>query len=76
MEEYKAIMKLIDSKLAEQESVIEYYRNKQKEWEEHSNELTLKVLQLEAVNDDYIKENEKLKEEIEKLKEKIDELTF
>lgn len=62
MDEYKAIMKLIDSKLEEQESVIEYYRNKQKEWEEHTTELT--------------SENLKLKEENEQLKEKIDELTF
>ena len=62
MEDYKNIMKLIDNKLAEQEGVIEYYRNKQKEWEEHTNELT--------------SENFKLKEEIEQLKEKIEELTF
>lgn len=50
MEEYKNIMKLVDSKLADQESIIEYYRKEKEKWEEKKNELTLKVLHLEAEN--------------------------
>ena len=50
MEKYENIMKLVDSKLAEQESIIEYYRKEKEKWEERENELTLKVLQLEAEN--------------------------
>ena len=50
MEEYKNIMKLVDSKLAEQESIIEYYRKEKEKWEERENELTLRVLHLEAEN--------------------------
>ena len=50
MEEYKNIMNLVDSKLAEQESIIEYYRKEKEKWEERENELTLKVLQYEAEN--------------------------
>ena len=55
MEEYKNIMKLVDDKLAEQESTIEYYRKEKEKWEERENELTLKVLQ-------YVAENAKLAE--------------
>ena len=50
MEEYKNIMKLVDSKLAEQESTIEYYRKEKEKWEEENNELRLRVLSLEAEN--------------------------
>ena len=50
MEEYKNIMKLVDSKLAEQESIIEYYRKEKEKWEEEKNELRLRVLSLEAEN--------------------------
>ena len=50
MEEYKNIMKLVDSKLAEQESIIEYYRKEKEKWEEENNELRLRVLSLEAEN--------------------------
>lgn len=50
MEEYKNIMKLVDSKLAEQESIIEYYRKEKERWEEENNELRLRVLGLEAEN--------------------------
>lgn len=58
MEKYENIMKLVDSKLAEQESIIEYYRKEKEKWEEQNNELTLKVLHLEA-------ENEELREKFE-----------
>ena len=50
MEEYENIMKLVDSKLAEQESIIEYYRKEKEKWEEENNELRLRVLSLEAEN--------------------------
>lgn len=50
MEEYKNIMKLVDDKLAEQESTIEYYRKEKEKWEERENELRLNVLHLEAEN--------------------------
>ena len=50
MEEYKNIMKLVDDKLAEQESIIEYYRKEKEKWEEENNELRLRVLSLEAEN--------------------------
>lgn len=64
MEEYKAIMKLIDTKLAEQEGVIEYCRNKQKEWEEEKFELTQHIAQLES-------ENKSLIEELKRLDQKL-----
>jgi tRNA uridine 5-carbamoylmethylation protein Kti12 len=67
MEEYKNIMKLIDTKLAEQEGVIEYYRNKQKEWEEQTSELTSKNLQLEATISDLKADNEKYINEIKRM---------
>ena len=50
MEKYKNIMKLVDDKLAEQESIIEYYRKEKEKWEEENNELRLRVLSLEAEN--------------------------
>ena len=64
MEEYKNIMKLIDTKLAEQEGVIEYYRNKQTEWEEEKFELTQHIAQLES-------ENKSLIEELKRLDQKL-----
>ena len=67
MEEYKNIMKFVDEKLGDQESTIEYYRNKQKEWEEHTNELTLKVLQYEAIISDLKADNEKYINEIKRM---------
>ena len=87
MEEYKNIMKLVDSKLAEQESIIEYYRKEKEKWEEEKNELTLKVLQYEAIisdlkadNENYINEikrmdevNSHLKKDNEFLKEKLND---
>ena len=87
MEEYKNIMKLVDSKLAEQESIIEYYRNEKEKWEEEKNELNLKVLQYEAIisdlkadNESYINEikrmdevNSDLKKDNEFLKEKLND---
>ena len=87
MEEYKNIMKLVDSKLAEQESIIEYYRKEKEKWEEEKNELTLKVLQYEAIisdlkadNESYINEikrmdevNSDLKKDNEFLKEKLND---
>jgi chromosome segregation ATPase len=71
MEEYKAILKLINDKLAEQESVIEYYRNKQTEWEEEKSELTLKVLQYEAIISDLKADNENFINEIKRLDQKV-----
>ena len=50
MEKYENIMKFVDSKLAEQESIIEYYRKEKEKWEEENNELRLRVLSLEAEN--------------------------
>ena len=87
MEEYKNIMKLVDSKLAEQESIIEYYRKEKEKWEERGNELNLKVLQYEAIisdlkadNESYINEikrmdevNSDLKKDNEFLKEKLND---
>ena len=87
MEEYKNIMKLVDSKLAEQESIIEYYRKEKEKWEERENELNLKVLQYEAIisdlkadNESYINEikrmdevNSDLKKDNEFLKEKLND---
>lgn len=87
MEEYKNIMKLVDDKLAEQESIIEYYRKEKEKWEEQNNELNLKVLQYEAIisdlkadNENYINEikrmdevNSDLKKDNEFLKEKLND---
>ena len=64
MEEYKNIMKLVDNKLAERESIIEYYRKEKEKWEEEKNELTLKVLQYEAIISDLKANNEFLKEKL------------
>ena len=64
MEEYKAILKLINDKLEEQEGVIEYYRNKQTEWEEEKFELTQHIAQLES-------ENKSLIEELKRLDQKL-----
>ena len=87
MEEHKNIMKLVDDKLAEQESIIEYYRKEKEKWEERENELNLKVLQYEAIisdlkadNESYINEikrmdevNSDLKKDNEFLKEKLND---
>ena len=69
MEEYENIMKLVDSKLAEQESIIEYYRKEKEKWEEEKNELTLKVLQYEAIISDLKADNEKYINEIKRMDE-------
>lgn len=71
MEEYKNIMKLVDEKLGEQECIINHYREKQKEWEEEKSELTLKVLQLEAIISDLKADNEKYINEIKRLDQKV-----
>lgn len=71
MENCKNIMKLVDNKLEEQEGVIEYYRNKQKEWEEQTNELTSKNLQLEAIISDLKADNEAYINEIKRLDQKL-----
>ena len=67
MEEYKNIMKLVDDKLAEQESIIEYYRKEKEKWEEEKNELTLKVLQYEAIISDLKADNENYIDEIKRM---------
>lgn len=67
MEEYKNIMKFVDEKLGDQECIINHYREKQKEWEEHTNELTLKVLQYEAIISDLKADNEKYINEIKRM---------
>ena len=67
MEKYENIMKLVDSKLAEQESIIEYYRKEKEKWEEQNNELTLKVLQYEATISDLKADNEKFITEIKEM---------
>ena len=67
MEKYENIMKLVDSKLAEQESIIEYYRKEKEKWEEQNNELTLKVLQYEATISDLTADNEKYIDEIKEM---------
>ena len=69
MEEYKNIMKLVDDKLAEQESIIEYYRNEKEKWEERENELNLKVLQYEAIISDLKADNESYINEIKRMDE-------
>ena len=67
MEEYKNIMKLVDSKLEEQERIIEYYRKEKEKWEERENELNLKVLQYEAIISDLKADNEKYINEIKRM---------
>ena len=67
MKEYENIMKLVDSKLAEQESIIEYYRKEKEKWEEEKNELTLKALQYEAIISDLKADNEKYINEIKRM---------
>ena len=67
MKEYENIMKLVDSKLAEQESIIEYYRKEKEKWEERENELTLKALQYEAIISDLKADNEKYINEIKRM---------
>ena len=67
MEEYKNIMKMVDSKLAEQENIIEYYRKEKEKWEERENELTLKVLQYESIISDLKADNEKYINEIKRM---------
>ena len=69
MKEYENIMKLVDSKLAEQESIIEYYRNEKEKWEERENELNLKVLQYEAIISDLKADNESYINEIKRMDE-------
>ena len=59
MEEYKNIMKLVDSKLAEQENIIEYYRKEKEKWEERENELNLKIHQVgKAFTKAFLEHNE------------------
>lgn len=67
MKDYENIMKLVDKQLGEQESVIEYYRDKQKEWEERCAELTHTNLELNKVN-------EILKEKIDGFEKEKDEI--
>ena len=74
MEEYKNIMKLVDSKLAEQESIIELgkieeNRDDIEKWEERENELNLKVLQYEAIISDLKADNESYINEIKRMDE-------
>ena len=73
MEEYKNIMKLVDSKLAEQESVIEYYRKKQDEWEEQKNSLENTNCSLKAEIEELLSGIECKEYEIKQLREKIAE---
>lgn len=67
MDEYKAILKLINDELTEQESVIKYYRDEQKEWEERCAELTHTNFELNKVN-------EILKEKIDGFEKEKDEI--
>jgi predicted nuclease with TOPRIM domain len=64
MEKYPNIMKFVDKELAEQENLIDYYRNKQTEWEEEKFELTQHIAQLES-------ENKSLIEELKRLDQKL-----
>ena len=74
MEEYKNIMKLIDDKLAEQESVIEYYRKEKEKWEERENELNLKILQLDGERCNLESQYEALVEEAKRMEAVISDL--
>lgn len=74
MEEYKNIMKLVDDKLAEQESVIEYYRKEKEKWEERENELDLKILQLDGERCNLESQYEALVEEAKRMEAVISDL--
>lgn len=74
MEEYKNIMKLVDSKLAEQESIIEYYRKEKEKWEERENELNLKILQLDGERCNLESQYEALVEEAKRMEAVISDL--
>lgn len=88
MEEYKAIMKLIDNKLEEQECIINHYRKESDKKDVYIEELTHKNLVLKEKIDGFEKEkeeilqviqaeeaeNKQLREEIEQLKETIEHL--
>ena len=74
MEEYKNIMKLVDSKLAEQESIIEYYRKEKEKWEERENELNLKILQLDGERCNLESNYEALVEEAKRMEAVISDL--
>lgn len=74
MEEYKNIMKLVDSKLAEQESIIEYYRKEKEKWEERENELNLKILQLDGERCNLESQYEALVEESKRMDAVISDL--
>ena len=71
MEKYENIMKLVDKQLAEQESLIEYYRNRQEEWEKERTNLTSKISQLEATISDLKADNEQFINEIKRLDKKV-----
>ena len=74
MEEYKNIMKLVDDKLAEQESIIEYYRKEKERWEEENNELNLKILQLDGERCNLESQYEALVEEAKRMEAVISDL--
>ena len=74
MEEYKNIMKLVDDKLAEQESIIEYYRKEKEKWEERENELNLKILQLDGERCNLESQYEALVEEAKRMEAVISDL--
>ncbi len=67
MDKYPNIMKFVDNKLGEQESIIEYYREKQKEWEETTAYLTSKISTLESTISDLKADNETFVEEIRRM---------
>ena len=74
MEKYENIMKLVDSKLAEQESIIEYYRKEKEKWEERENELNLKILQLDGERCNLESQYEALVEESKRMDAVISDL--
>ena len=74
MEKYENIMKLVDSKLAEQESIIEYYRKEKEKWEEQNNELNLKILQLDGERCNLESQYEALVEEAKRMEVVISDL--
>jgi septal ring factor EnvC (AmiA/AmiB activator) len=67
MDKYPNIMKLVDKELAEQENLIEYYRNKQTEWEEERTNLTTKISHLESTISDLKADDEKYINEIKRM---------
>ena len=74
MEKYENIMKLVDDKLAEQESTIEYYRKEKEKWEERENELNLKILQLDGERCNLESQYEALVEESKRMDAVISDL--